>query len=302
MPGTEFVTALDINVQTTPDLLAFPELPDRGAGSSMIGRALGLLDSIGADISEGSWRMIDRPGRDQVRARNTLNNDCELIEEHLQGFDRTVKFQVTGPLTLAAAVNLARGERVLADHGAMRELSESLAVGVALFVAKLRRAVPAAEVIVQLDEPSLMAVLEGRIETSSKFSRYRAIAPAFAAELLAMQSADVVHSCAANIPINLLRESGFRAVSFDLSLNPPSDDFAEALEAGVALWPGVIVPGKWLSSEQYADQVRHFFSRLGFDTVDESTVLTPSCGLAGYDQDVAVKALRTAQQTVAAIA
>ena len=65
-----------------------------------------------------------------------------------------LKLQVVGPWTLAANVWLSRGERVIVDEGACRDLVESLAEGVRLHVAAVRSLVPGAEVVLQVDEPS----------------------------------------------------------------------------------------------------------------------------------------------------
>ena len=54
-----------------------------------------------------------------------------------------LKVQVAGPWTLAASLELTRGDKALADPGAVRDIAESLADGAAAHVADVRRA-PAA--------------------------------------------------------------------------------------------------------------------------------------------------------------
>lgn len=73
-----------------------------------------------------------------------------------------MKVQAPGPLTLAAQVELANGHRVLTDPGAVRDLSASLAEGLAEHAAEVGKRL-GANVVVQLDEPSLTAVLDGSI-------------------------------------------------------------------------------------------------------------------------------------------
>ena len=36
--------------EALPEVLPLPELPDRGVGSDMVGRALGLIDGLGFDL------------------------------------------------------------------------------------------------------------------------------------------------------------------------------------------------------------------------------------------------------------
>ena len=74
---------------------------------------------------------------------------------------------MAGPWTLAASIWLPRGERLLVDPGATRDLVESLAEGVRVHLATVQRLVPGAELVLQLDEPSLPAVLEGSLPTAS---------------------------------------------------------------------------------------------------------------------------------------
>ena len=52
-----------------------------------------------------------------------------MLEELADGYTGPLKLQLTGPWTLAATVELPRGDKVLADHGARRDLAEALALG-----------------------------------------------------------------------------------------------------------------------------------------------------------------------------
>src|SRR5205085_6861567 len=113
-----------------------------------------------------------------------LAQDLDVLEEHTQGYTGLFKIQVAGPWTLAATVERPRGDRVLADTGARRELAQSLAEGLTGHLADLRRRVPGASWIVQLDEPALPAVLNGAVPTASGFHRHRSVdGPAAAAAL-----------------------------------------------------------------------------------------------------------------------
>ena len=76
-----------------------------------------------------------------------------------------VKVQAAGPWTLAAGVELHTGHRVLTDRGAVREFAASLAEGLRAHLAEVAARTGAA-VLLQLDEPSLPAVLGGRLPTA----------------------------------------------------------------------------------------------------------------------------------------
>jgi methionine synthase II (cobalamin-independent) len=209
-----------------------------------------------------------------------------------------LKIQVTGPWTLAANVEKPRGDKVLSDHGARRELAQALAEGLTGHLADVRRRVDAERVVVQVDEPALGAVLAGSIPTASGFGRHRAVHPPEASEALSwvLESAGTepwVHSCAAGTPWALLRGAGARGLSGDLSVLTADDldAFAEALDAGERVALGV-VPSIEPAADPSTDgptekgvteRVLRVLDMLGLDPdgVSDQLVLTPSCGLAG---------------------
>ena len=81
------------------------------------------------DLQPAGWRLTDAPGIDHRRARSLLAQDLDVLEEQAQGYHGTFKIQVAGPWTLAATVEKPRGDKVLSDHGARRELAQALAEG-----------------------------------------------------------------------------------------------------------------------------------------------------------------------------
>ncbi len=128
----------------------------------MIGRTAGLLIDLPVDTTTRGWRLADRPGRDLRRAQSLLARDLDALEEAADGYQGPLKLQVCGPWTMAASLELARSqEPVLADPGALRDLTESLAEGISAHVAGVAARVPGARLLLQVDEPALPAVLAG---------------------------------------------------------------------------------------------------------------------------------------------
>ena len=138
------------------------------------------------------------------------------------GYSGPLKISVCGPLTLAARIELSRTQNpALSDEGALADLTASLAEGVAALVRQVGERVPGATVLVQVDEPSLPAVLDGRIRTASGLNVVRALDETVASATLravleAAGAYTVVHCCAAGLPFLFIRDTGARAVSFDL--------------------------------------------------------------------------------------
>jgi methionine synthase II (cobalamin-independent) len=303
-PGTDMADAIKIAFDECPDLPYLPELPARGAYAAMIGRSTALLAGLAVDLQPAGWRLTDGSGRDHRLAIATLRSDLDLLEEHAQGYAGPVKYSVAGPWTLAATMERPRGDRVLADHGARRELAQSLAEGVSELVVEMRRRLPDATPLVQLDEPLLPAVLAGSVPTASGFSRHRsAEVPEVSAalsqlvdRLQATSGSDVlVHCCAADPPVDLLRGAGTRGVLLDLDQlgRAEWDAIGPALEAGWVVGLGARPTNRALTADQLARRVLPALRDLGVDPERSGQlILTPACGLASATRQEAVTALR----------
>lgn len=282
MPGQDFTETIKLVSGVLDDLLFIPELPDRGAVADMIGRTLGLITELPIDLQPSGWRLASGDGADHRRAAALLAHDLDIAEEVLEEYEGTLKQQIAGPLTLVSALSLPRGEKVLSDHGARRDLAEALAEGIGAHVSALRRRFASLDLVIQVDEPGITAVLDGSIPTSSGFGRYRTVGPAEADAMLrilidAITGAGaraVVHSCAPDVPVGLLADAGFSAIGFDIALARPGDAWAEAFDSGVDLWVGA----------QEASAVEEFMRRLGYEpeTWQGRMVVTPPCGLATF--------------------
>ncbi|SES41470.1 Cobalamin-independent synthase, Catalytic domain [Streptomyces sp. yr375] len=303
LPGGDAREAAKTVTGSFDDFPFLAELPSRGPGADMIGRTAGLLVELYARVEPSGWRIGDRPGRDTHRARSWLREDLDALEEFTQGYEGQVKVQAVGPWTLAAALETKNGEAVLRDPGACRDLAGSLTEGLREHLAEVRRRVPGAQVVLQLDEPSLTAVLRGRVRTASGYRTYRAVdrqlVESTLRDVVGVQGEDpvVVHSCAPEVPFALLRRAGAAAVSFDFSLLTERDDDAlgEAVEAGTRLFAGV-VPGTDAALSDPAGSVmgvRMLWRRLGLQPglLTEAVTLTPTCGLAGASPAYARQAL-----------
>lgn len=305
MPGGDAREAAKTVTGSFEDFPFLAELPARGPGADMIGRTAGLLVELYAHVEPSGWRISDRPGRDTRRARSWLGEDLDALEEFTQGYEGPLKVQAVGPWTLAAALELRGGEAALSDPGACRDLAGSLTEGLRGHLAEVRRRVPGARVVLQLDEPSLTSVLLGQVRTASGYRTHRAVdrqvVEGALREVIAVHDGPVVvHSCAPGVPFGLLRRAGAAGVSFDFSLLTERDEepIGEAVEAGTVLFAGV-VPSTDPASGALSDPggsvmgVRTLWRRLGLNpgTLAKSVVVTPTCGLAGASPEYARKAL-----------
>jgi methionine synthase II (cobalamin-independent) len=307
LPGTDPMAAARTIVTELQDFPHLAELPARGPGADMVGRAAGLLIDMTVETTPRGWRLsAERPGKDLRRARSLLSHDLDALEETLDEYDGLLKVQVAGPWTLAATLEQPHSLKpALADPGAVADLTASLAEGLAAHVAGVAKRIPGARIVVQLDEPALPAAIEGTVPTPSGLSRVRAVdEETIRARLRTVLAAvsghyTVIHCCARTIPFAIIRGVGADGVSFDLSQLRRSetwDALAETAEAGLGLLAGL--PPEDAPPEKVARTIADAWRRMGLPpaTCAPQVVITPACGLAGASPDQAQATLRRVRE------
>lgn len=297
-PGTSARQAAEVVVGELAGALAhLVELPARGVGADMLGRAAALLVDVALDTVPRGYRIASRPGAVTRRAVSMLDEDMDALEEAwetagLRGGDRVVKVQAPGPVTLAAGLELSNGHRAITDAGALRDLTASLAEGVAAHRAALSRRLDT-PVVVQFDEPTLPAALGGRLTGVTALSPVPSLDEAVAETLLTtcveVVGVDVMlHTCAPDLPWDMLGRTGIDAVSVDVNTLRAAelDGIAAFLETGRAVVLGVVdssAPERRPSVEEVATRVVGVTDRLGFgrSSLRGRVGVSPACGLAG---------------------
>lgn len=305
-PGTSALETARVVAGELPDFVHVAELPARGPGADMIGRTGGLLSQVstalGLETTPDGWRFAGSVGRDMRRAVSFLGEDLDALEQSAVGYAGPVKCQVVGPWTLAAAIELPGGERALRDPMAVWDIAQALAEAIRGHVADIARRLPVASaVVVQLDEPSLPAVLAGRIGTASGLSSYRAVDVQAAERVLGhvltaakgVGAFPGVHCCAHDIPIDLLRTSGAAFVSLDITglerSSRHDEGLGQAWDEGLGILAGTVAAvgdaaeQGALGEAPASAPLRAVLHRLGLEG-DEwlaQVAVTPACGLAG---------------------
>ncbi|WP_043537079.1 methionine synthase [Saccharomonospora cyanea] len=314
MPGVDAGEAAAVVFGELPGFPHLPELPARGVGADLIGRAAALLVDLAVEVVPSGYRVTARPGRDHRRAVDLLRWDVDAVTEAAEHTrPPVVKTQVAGPWTLAAGTELPRGHRVLTDPGALRDFTDSLVEGLSAHVTELADRT-GARVVVQLDEPSLPAVLAGALPTPSGYGTVAAVPEPQARELLgtvieAARAATgcpvAVHCCDRLPPVGLLHGAGADAISLDATLlgGAPGtllDEVGEAWDAGVTFLLGLVpsvAPERRPELRELARPAFDLVDRLGFarSMLAERAVPTPTCGLAGTTGEWVRRALSLAR-------
>jgi methionine synthase II (cobalamin-independent) len=309
VPGTDPRASADV-VAGEVALMHLPELPGRGLGADMIGRCAALLVDMPMDVGIHGFRFAGAASGLRRRAHDLLRADLDALEEvwetrGLGGSDAWVKTQVTGPFTLAAGVEVATGHKAVADRGAWADVVGSLTEGIADHVRELSRRL-GARVVVQIDEPSLRAVVDGRVAPLSRFDVVPAIPAAVVAEHLTafcegVGAPVVLHDCGDAFCWDVVAQTPLWGVSLDLgrlgsdrSRTEDLDGLGEAVDAGRVVLAGAVpATGLLPRAEDVTDRLVTLADTIGLDhaVFTEQMLVTPSCGLAGASSDRAAAVL-----------
>ncbi len=288
------------------------ELPARGVGADIIGRAGALLVDIAIDTVPRGYRLTARPGAVTRRAVSLLAEDVDALEEAwevagLRGSGRPVKVQAPGPITLAAELELPNGHRAITDLGAFNDIAASLAEGVAVHRASVSRRLDT-PVVVQFDEPSLPVAVAGHLPGVTALSPVAALDESLAVTALdvcvSAAGAEVsVHSCASSLPWKILQRSNIHALSVDAGALQAADldAIGEFVESGRVVMLGVVpssAPARRPAVEEVARSVVAITDRIGFSrsVVRDRVGIVPACGLAGATPEWARTAIGLARR------
>lgn len=289
-----------------PDLPLLPELPERGPGADMIGRTLSLLagsvsPEFAAATTTTGWRIGSQTSAElpmlMKRGLAWLGEDLDSAESQWASYAGPFKVQLVGPWTIAAAVEGRNGEALLFDHGAVRDLAAAIQHAASLHIDEVRRRLPSAEIVMQFDEPSLPAVLAGRIRTQSGWGACLPVPEPDAREVLANlltatardSVTTAVHCCGRDAPIDLLREAGAQIISVDMSFDrgeAADEAFGQLLDSDALLLAGIVDPMSRPLSLAPAVILRPLLTMLGrlslsYGEASGQLLLSPACGLAG---------------------
>ena len=291
-----------------PDLPHLPELPGRGAGADMVGRTGALLVDLHVDLQPSGWRLVDRPGMDERRARSYLAQDLDQLEEHGRRLRRAGEAPGLRAVDRGCGAAPAPGRAGALRRGRAARPGRVADRGRARARGRPAPAPAGAEPVLQLDEPTLPAVLHGAIRSTSGARSYAPVPRRRRESVLrrpdrrgrrprgrALLRPAPAGLAAARRPA----PRGSRSTSRS-SRRTSTTSSATAVEDGVALLAG-LVPAVPAAGQRLSDPaatvepVRRLWHRLGLAPESLRTVVvTPTCGMAGADPGHAVRALRLA--------
>lgn len=274
MPGADFRRAAELVEPelAPPHVGALPELPARGHHGTQLGRAVAHLTELHAELTSYGWRLVQRPGADHQRCTALLTSDVDTLadvrgaKEESGGVLSPLHLEVLGPVSLSAKLHLPNGEKALMDHGARRDLTHSLAAGVAEHIQHVRRSVGPESLSVVLQEPDYRAVRTGSVPTVSGYRTIRALGRdetrgMFRAVVDALRGSgveEVIFDCGQIVEAEHVEDFFSRretkADGFVMPVHQAgSADWeraAELVEAGASLWSGLLRPRGSGSSPQ----------------------------------------------------
>lgn len=213
------------------------QLPARGPWAESVARTASLLTEMPVELGPHGWKLCDRPGRDLERCHANLREEVDELAIAAYGYAGPLVLSVRGPWTLAGTLYLARGDRVLSDAGAVRDLVAALGDGLTALLGRVRQAVPGAEPVVVLREPQLPDVLAGTVATFSGHARIRAV-PAEVATAALADVVEALHAAGARVVAH--GGTRFATRSFGVLVGSGADALGAAATAlGSAQWEQV---------------------------------------------------------------
>lgn len=310
MPGGDFRHAAELVEPelAPPHVGALPELPARGHHGTQLGRAVAQLRELHAEITSYGWRLVPRPGADHQRCTALLTSDVNTLadirgaKEEAGGVLGPLHLEVLGPVSLAARLHLPNGEKALIDHGARRDLTDSLASGLVDHIQHVRRSVGPQSVSVVLQEPEYSAVRAGAVPTVSGYRTIRALGrdetrSMFRAVVDALRGSgvdEVIFDCGELVAAEHVEDFFSRrettADGFAMPVHRADaadwERTAELVEAGASIWAGLLRPrtsgtsSKLPEVSQLAGRLTEPWQRLGMSASSLSSFTVVGHGTA----------------------
>ncbi|GAB2646673.1 methionine synthase [Gordonia jinhuaensis] len=322
MPGTDARVAAEVVIGEL-DIPTLPELPARGLGADMIGRAAAILVDMPVDVAASGYRLAARPTMLMRRAVDLLRQDLDAVEEFWErsgrdGAESDLTISCVGPYTFAASAELPSGHKIIADRGATADVVDSLTEGLSSLVAEVARRL-GVRVNLQLDEPLIGRVIDGHITPLTRLNVIEAVPAAVAGERLTAVFTGVgvpgiLHDCgtlradlvAAMPPMT----SGQVAWSVDLGQvrgGADLDAIGSLLDGGGELVAGAVESVRTQPAPHLDDVLARLISlvdRIGLprSVLAEQVLVSPACGLAGATDDWSREALSLCSRAAAALA
>ena len=314
-PGTSVPEALAVvrDVLSEDGLPYLPELPARGPGSDMVGRAAGLLVDLAVDLQPMGWRFVDRPGRDALAHRLALAGGPRRAGRGLRRLHRRAEAAgAPGRGPWPRRCGCTAPERAVVDARAPPATSSPpwrRACGATS--ARSSAWCRAPRLVLQLDEPGLPAVLAGRLPTASGYGVLRAVDPQVSgsrafATCSPPRTGGVRRSTAAPGP-ELAPAAGhrrLRARGRHHAARPPRVGVGRG-DGGVrvALWAGVLpTDGSQTSVSGVLGPLVDRWREVGLPVAGlDAVTVTPTCGLAGLTPEQARGVQEMAADTARAL-
>ncbi|WP_181276043.1 hypothetical protein [Brevibacterium oceani] len=263
-------TAFDVLADDLPPVPLTAHLSEDRWGADAIGRAVGLLTDLHVDRTSYGWRLTASAGKDERREDSALIEAFDAIAEYGQSRPGQVQVSLPGPWTLVTALSLSSGARVLADHGARRDVIQAYAFGIAAFAERISSL--GMQPTIRLVEARLTPILTGTWPTVSGWGSLPAISETqvWAAlestlrhlppTVLSLPDLAPLHLRGAQITAaEVVRRTGASSVSVPLATLKAHgwEQLAILAEAGLGLW--LRLPS---DAGAHPDAVNHWVDRI----------------------------------------
>lgn len=316
MPGQDVVDAVyrvrgELGV---PHLPVLPELPDRGYQATTLARTIACLEGLTADGTASGWRIRTGRADESERASALLTSDINALADVI-GQEKTknatpYQLRLTGPISLSASVYRSNGELLLSDHGARRDIVQSLCEGLKPWIKALNEATRHAPLTLHLAEPYLEDAMKGAIPTSSGYKTHRNIplheVEAIYSALKQELGADIEQLVVA-MPAGLRSEVYVEpdAVAFSLEQSDIElwENIARLIERGKHLFLGIQNPTHYFPVAERAEWFIKNWRLVGLPLSALSQVtVTETTPMSGISPEIATTVMHHIAEVARAIA
>ncbi|AZA11262.1 uroporphyrinogen decarboxylase/cobalamine-independent methonine synthase family protein [Corynebacterium gerontici] len=183
VPGTSMEAAANVIAGESAGIRAVPVLPQRGVTGDVVAHTLSWLPDLPVDIGPRAWRVCARPQNATRALYEQRATDLDALEA-AWGSTPACKIQVCGPWTLASAVELSNGHRILSDPAATADLFAMYAQALEEYSAVLTQRFGVRKLKVHVLEPATRRIAEGSIPGTSQLDPIAAHSPKHMGERL----------------------------------------------------------------------------------------------------------------------
>lgn len=321
LPYIDAGKACEMVFEYTPELPAWPQLPNRSFRENMLAQYSENFPGIFVDDSK-ELVLLRRDKFEEELERYFSKYESRdtgyfaISEKNAAGFYeflsyisknnvKTVKCQTTGPITFGMSVKESRGDRSIYYDSTMRQIVEVNCIMKSVWQIENLKRNGARQIVLSLDEPYL-AAYGSAFTAISKEDVVNSLKEVYAGVKVYYPDVKIGVHCCANTDWSVLCEANVDIISFDAygfsdSLLLYADSFRKFIDKGGILAWGIVPTNEEALNAESAlsleKRLKDAIGRLSAKGIDKNKLtdqlfVTPACGFGSQPEAATEKALK----------